>query len=231
MTRRWQDSDVRSRFDLWELATDYLTQYTGDFPFLIEARRALASGGPLRVPVIRGVLNCMSADSRVLDMPEPVDSSFDAAPRRRGIMFEEEEEPRPMVAPPRPMTPVPQSVFLKVRWKMSHGVINSKQAKALHLIDPLASIAKMRPGADKVSWEIGWICKSRATYYSPIDGRIFLINPLQARLTIEKQCLVMSPRQFNGHEMKGGLLREWRECKQCLLLADRSTLAALRKTS
>lgn len=220
MTRRWQDSDVRSRPELRSIVEDYLSQYSGDFPYLVEARRA-SMHNQLRVPVIRGVLNCMMGDSKVVDMPEPIDSTFSAQPRRRGISFEE-EDPFPSFEEPEPTPFGPKTVYLNVKWKMTHGVINHKVSRVLHLIDPRTSSAKLWLDTNEIRWQIGWVCKSRATYYSPIAGQIFLVRPDQVRTTLRLGCLTMSPRQFNGHEMKGGLVRPWRVCKQCLTLADQS---------
>jgi hypothetical protein len=220
MTRRWQDSDVRSRPELWTMATDYLTQYTGDFPYLVEARRAIASGNQLRTSVVRGVLNCMMGDSKVINMPEPIDSRFDAQPRC--VDFDDPFGVDQVEDLPKPLPP-PKTVYLNVRWKMTHGVVNHKAARALHLIDPKTSVAKWWTDTGEIRWQIGWACKSRAIYFSPIAGQIFLLRPDQVKTTLRIGCLTMSPAQFNGHEMKGSLVRDWRECKQCLLFANQSS--------
>lgn len=68
---KFTDQHVRANPELWRRAVQYLDEYTGDFEFLVKARRVLAQGGKLRTPVVRGILNCMRYDVDVQDLPEP----------------------------------------------------------------------------------------------------------------------------------------------------------------
>jgi hypothetical protein len=216
--------------NLIRLAEAYLRDYTGSFGYLLEAKRNVLHNFRLNASVTKGVLNCMLGDPNVVDMPAPGNYRFDASQHvpRRGVDFsdpfgcDEEEEP----------PPPPRAVPLKVRWKMTHVVINHKVSRALHLLDPSTSVAMWRNEYDEIRWQIGLVCKSRATYFPPMHGKIFLLGYNQAQTTLKNECLTMSPRQFNGHEMKGGLVRDWRECKQCLMLSgNESILDGPRRTS
>lgn len=62
---KYQDRDLRDHPALYDLAVEYLKQYTGDFHFLRDAKRTVLTGLPLPMGVARGVLNCMRGDSRV----------------------------------------------------------------------------------------------------------------------------------------------------------------------
>lgn len=71
---KYTDRDVRdNKAHVTELVTDFLESYTGEFQFLIDCKMRLAQGLELTVGMMRGVLNCMRADPRILvDMPDPL---------------------------------------------------------------------------------------------------------------------------------------------------------------
>lgn len=70
--RKYTDRDVRENDALVEAAVEFLENYHGEFEFLIDCKMRLSAGGDLSVGMIRGVLNCMRADPRVRNLPEPV---------------------------------------------------------------------------------------------------------------------------------------------------------------
>jgi hypothetical protein len=68
----YSDRDVRDNPELRPLVVAYVTQYTGDFDPLVEAKRAVEGGHELTVPQVRRVLNCMRHDFDVADqLPAP----------------------------------------------------------------------------------------------------------------------------------------------------------------
>jgi len=70
--RRYNDRDVRDDLEeLTEAAVEYLEQYEGEFDFLVDMRMRVGLGRPLTVGMVRGVLNCMRNDPRVVSPPEP----------------------------------------------------------------------------------------------------------------------------------------------------------------
>lgn len=69
--RRYNDRDVRDNPSLRQIAEDYLEQYTGEFEFLVDLKMRAALDYDLTDPMVRGVLNCMRNDPRVVDLPEP----------------------------------------------------------------------------------------------------------------------------------------------------------------
>jgi hypothetical protein len=69
---RYTDRDVRENADLIDRAYAYVEAYTGEFQYLIDMKMRIASGSTLTTPMVKGVLNCMRADPRVTDLPQPL---------------------------------------------------------------------------------------------------------------------------------------------------------------
>lgn len=69
---KYTDRDVRENEELFERAIEYVQEYTGEFEYLIDMKMRVASGVDLTTPMIRGILNCMRHDPRVLDLPVPL---------------------------------------------------------------------------------------------------------------------------------------------------------------
>jgi hypothetical protein len=198
------------------LAEAYLRDYSGDFSYLLEAKRNVLHNFRLHDSVIKGVLNCMLGDPTVVDMPQPGNYRFDASqhigPRTSMDDYVDNDWPRPPAPPP-----LPKVIGLKTRWRMTHGVINSKQARAIHMVDTEWSGARYSPDTGAINWRLRWLCKPHPMYYSPLRGQFFLLRYDQMQTTLRLKCLTMSPTQFGKVEMLGGLLRDWRECRQCVL--------------
>jgi hypothetical protein len=71
---KYTDRDVRENPGMIELAERFLEHYEGEFQFLVDAKRTFRRGYTLNIATIRGVLNCMRSDSRVVHLlPEPGD--------------------------------------------------------------------------------------------------------------------------------------------------------------
>lgn len=68
---KYTDRDVREDRSLIEHVEAYLDGYSGEFEYLIDMKMRHASGLPLTVGMVRGVLNCMRHDPRVRDLPAP----------------------------------------------------------------------------------------------------------------------------------------------------------------
>lgn len=66
--RKFTDRDVRENPALSGLVYSYLSAYQGEFEPLVDAQIQM-SRGPLTVPVVRKVLNCMRADERYVFPP------------------------------------------------------------------------------------------------------------------------------------------------------------------
>lgn len=76
---KYNDSQVRANWDeFYRAAHAYLVDYKGEFEFLISCKMRIASDIPLTIGMVRGVLNCMRVDARVVNLPEPVEEAFDA---------------------------------------------------------------------------------------------------------------------------------------------------------
>jgi hypothetical protein len=102
--RRYNDRDVRdNREVLEEVAVEYLEQYTGGFDFLVDMRMRVATGYGLTTAMVRGVLNCMRNDPRVVGMPEPGhdyhEPDADVIPMRPRRRRERPEPTPPEVCP------------------------------------------------------------------------------------------------------------------------------------
>lgn len=70
---KYTDRDVRENEDFAVMAREYVENYEGEFPFLIDCKMRLDSGLKLSVGMVRGILNCMRIDPRVpFDMPDPL---------------------------------------------------------------------------------------------------------------------------------------------------------------
>src|SRR5215203_6856419 len=76
---KYTDRDVRESAELVEAAIEFLESYQGDFEFLIDCKMRLSAGGELSVGMVRGVLNCMRANPRVKNLPEPLHVSDEDA--------------------------------------------------------------------------------------------------------------------------------------------------------
>jgi hypothetical protein len=68
---RYSDRDVRDNPDLRARVVEYLQEYTGEFSFLIDCKRRVDNGHELTVGMVRGCLNCMRSDPRVVGLPTP----------------------------------------------------------------------------------------------------------------------------------------------------------------
>lgn len=76
---KYTDRDVRENPDFYLTAVHYLSEYQGDFQFLIDCKMRVEHGSDLSVGMVRGVLNCMRVDPRVQNLPEPLPpEEFDA---------------------------------------------------------------------------------------------------------------------------------------------------------
>ena len=69
---KYTDRDVRENEELIDAAIEYVEEYAGEFEYLIDMKMRLASGGDLTTPMIRGILNCMRHDPRVVGLPAPL---------------------------------------------------------------------------------------------------------------------------------------------------------------
>jgi hypothetical protein len=75
--RAYTDRDVRDNPGYREAVEDYLSDYTGEFGFLIDMKMRAANGVDLTTGMVRGVLNCMRHDPRVKHLPTPTEEDFE----------------------------------------------------------------------------------------------------------------------------------------------------------
>lgn len=70
---KYTDRDVRDNpGQMFALVEEYLSNYTGEFDFLVDCKMRVAQGVSLTTGMVRGVLNCMRSDPRIrLQMPAP----------------------------------------------------------------------------------------------------------------------------------------------------------------
>lgn len=68
---RYSDRDVRDNPGVLSRVVEYLKAYTGEFDYLVDCKRRVENGDDLSVGMIRGVLNCMRNDPRVIGLPTP----------------------------------------------------------------------------------------------------------------------------------------------------------------
>lgn len=125
---KYTGADVRDDRRLRPLAYEFLNQYTGDFPFLRDAKRLHMNGEYLRDGVIKGVLNCMLADPRVENMPEPTYKSFNPV----NIPYEDDFNPK-QVYPRRRYRQRLASSIIPVKFRTKYPFLTSDNNKALNI--------------------------------------------------------------------------------------------------
>jgi hypothetical protein len=125
------DTDVRADPSLRRLAGAYLRDYAGGFEFLVDAKVA-AMQGQLSVQTVRGVLNCMLADPKIL-------VSGPDLPAARSVLRRVELQR-------------PARVQLKARFKLP--VLSSKWPSAYlaHYLDPRHTELWWFPHIEKYEW-------------------------------------------------------------------------------
>lgn len=146
---RYTDRDVRENPLLVPLVEQYLTQYEGEFAFLRDAKIRSAAGLPLGVGMVRGVLNCMRNDTRILfELPTP----------RFSIELPKTER-RLRVVPDDPEKPYrPFRVDCRIRVKFDYWYTTNRMAKWFHLIDHERSQASWLRHPNEIRWEIRALC-------------------------------------------------------------------------
>lgn len=145
---RYTDRDVRENPLLVPLVEQYLTQYEGEFAFLRDAKIRTAAGIGLNVAMVRGVLNCMRNDTRILfELPTPRFSVDLPKPARRL-----------QVVPDEPETHRPFKLDCKIRVKFDYWYTTNRMAKWFHLIDHERSRAIWWRNPNEIRWEIYALC-------------------------------------------------------------------------
>lgn len=158
---RYTDRDVRENPSLVGMVTDYLERYQGEFQFLLDAKIRSAAGRPLGVAMVRGVLNCMRNDARLLfelpapQFPVPIRSA------RLHIVHDEPEEP---YRPPR--------VDVRVIVRADYWYTTNRMARWFHLIDHERSRGIWWRYPNEIRWEIRALCgkELRATRESHLTS-------------------------------------------------------------
>lgn len=210
MDTRYTDEHVRADPSLVGLATQYVTQYAGEFSFLLGVKNAVLTHYTLNVPTVRGVLNCMLADPNVQNMPTPAKLMFDAgepAYKKLARRAEEKRTTKPTTSPYR--------VPLKTTWKTQYAVSIRPQGKLIHRVDDARSrlvewrYADGRP--DKFMWEVDWYCTQTKYLSARGDSQFYtkhyrLLTIKQAYTLLEDGMLADLPELGN---------REWRACHKC----------------
>lgn len=196
MNRRYNDQDVINDPRLAALAYKYLEEYRGSFAYLVEAANTYSTRGVLSTSAVRGVLNCMSADTAVVNMPTPMVRTFDASK---------------MVFPPSISNPTeeifttttdsvqkvrPNWVNLKTRIKFAYMISKRPNALLVHEVDP-----------DKTFYQLHWGRNGEADWYQPKIA--WYCNP----------HVWMQPRGFL-FTSRYIFLNEW-EANQVVRLGDR----------
>lgn len=74
---RYTDRDVRDNPGVTARVVQYLREYTGEFEFLVDCKARVDNADDLSVGMIRGILNCMRNDPRVIGLPTPKGLSED----------------------------------------------------------------------------------------------------------------------------------------------------------
>jgi hypothetical protein len=207
MENRYTDEHVRDDESLVDLATKYVTQYAGEFSFLLGVKRAVLTGYTLNVPTVRGVLNCMLGDPNVQNMPTPASLIFDAdepaykkLARRRDVTVRSSS---------------PYRVPLRTTWKAPYAVSIRPQGKLIHGVDTNRSrLVDWRYNDDRddrFMWEVDWFC-TRSKYISARgDSQYYTKN---YRLLTTKQAYTLLEDGMLGDLPELGK-REWKACRKC----------------
>lgn len=83
---RYTDRDVRENPEFIPLVHNYLKSYEGEFQYLVDCKMALMHHGALPTALMRGVLNCMRNDARIvgqLPTPLPIQLEAEVIPMKR----------------------------------------------------------------------------------------------------------------------------------------------------
>jgi hypothetical protein len=129
MKVRYTIYDVQMDETLRPLALDYLKNWRGEWYYLANAQRAVARGENLANSVIKGILNCMLSDARVINMPEPTHKAYDASARSTALTGDRQIVKRTRVREP--------SWRVQVRWRMRLPYVTSANigAKKIHVVE------------------------------------------------------------------------------------------------
>lgn len=148
---KYTDRDVRENPLLITLVEQYLTQYEGEFAFLRDAKIRSLAGIGLNVAMVRGVLNCMRNDTRIMfDLPTPRFSVELPKPERRLRVVPDDDEDE---EPYRPF-----KIECKARVQYDYWFTRNRSAKWFHLIDHERSRAWWWRHPNEIKWEIRAMC-------------------------------------------------------------------------
>lgn len=192
MNRKYTNSDVHNDERLFHLAMSYLETYKGSFHVVLGAKAAVESGAKLTVFNVRMILNCMLADTNVINMPTPVHAPFDAT---RYMIVDSDGTVRlghshGSFTPNRPAV-----IHLKSKWNKVLGTSKMKRSFLIHHVDTSLGAVVYMPLATaipKYQMKIHWICGAKLA-----KSQIQLLGMDEAEVLIENQTRAWCKRCFS----------------------------------
>lgn len=131
---KYTDADLRRDPRLLDLATEYLEEYVGEFPFLITARTMYVMNGEIPLPVARGVLNCARVDPLWQNrLPEPYLQVLQNAVQLAEVITLHEDKQATTTRRQRPVKIECDSIFAPIYVSAWH------KAQYFHLVDDVYS--------------------------------------------------------------------------------------------